>query len=182
MRERVSYTADQETHVAIQILRVWLLRFLCFSRGVFNSHSEFGQSLSVPLLCGFTDPVNFGIFISRFLELAELRLNSKERFKAETRQGCIVQVRIHNTLMLNIVSGEPPKHPVFSKTTGTYNSLLLFEKGVNQFCLGNVFEKHLLEAYLTENQTDPITNEPSTAEDYVELKGHCNPFTSSRSR
>ena len=37
--------------------------------------------------------------------------------------------------------------------------------------LGNVFEKHLLDAYLAEHQTDPITNEPATADDYVELKG-----------
>ena len=52
-----------------------------------------------------------------------------------------------------LVSGEPPKRPVFSKTTG------------------DVFEKHLLEAYLTDHHTDPITNEPATADDYVELKG-----------
>jgi pre-mRNA-processing factor 19 len=37
--------------------------------------------------------------------------------------------------------------------------------------VGNVFEKHLLETYLAEHQTDPITNEPATSEDYVELKG-----------
>jgi hypothetical protein len=37
--------------------------------------------------------------------------------------------------------------------------------------LGHVFEKHLLEAYLAENQTDPVTNESATVEDYVELKG-----------
>lgn len=36
---------------------------------------------------------------------------------------------------------------------------------------GNVFEKHLLESYLAENQSDPITNEPATVEDYIELKG-----------
>ena len=40
--------------------------------------------------------------------------------------------------------------------------------------LGNVFEKHLLEAYLAEHQTDPITNEPATSDDYVELKGAIN--------
>jgi pre-mRNA-processing factor 19 len=40
---------------------------------------------------------------------------------------------------------------------------------------GTVFEKHLLDAYLAENQTDPITNEPATADDYVELKGSLFP-------
>ena len=39
------------------------------------------------------------------------------------------------------------------------------------FQTGNVFEKHLLDTYLSEHQTDPITNEPAAAEDYVELKG-----------
>lgn len=34
-----------------------------------------------------------------------------------------------------------------------------------------MFEKHLLETYLAEHQTDPVTNEPATVEDYVELKG-----------
>jgi pre-mRNA-processing factor 19 len=34
-----------------------------------------------------------------------------------------------------------------------------------------VFEKHLLETYLAQHQTDPVTNEPATVEDYVELKG-----------
>jgi hypothetical protein len=37
--------------------------------------------------------------------------------------------------------------------------------------IGNVFEKHLLDAYLAEHQADPITNEPATSEDYIELKG-----------
>ena len=37
--------------------------------------------------------------------------------------------------------------------------------------LGNVYEKPLLEAYLHEHQTDPVTNEPATVEDYIELKG-----------
>lgn len=36
---------------------------------------------------------------------------------------------------------------------------------------GNVFEKHLLEAHLAEQGTDPVTDTPATVEDYVELKG-----------
>jgi pre-mRNA-processing factor 19 len=65
------------------------------------------------------------------------------------------------------VSGEPPKHPVFSKTTGTTPSQFPFANHA-----GNVFEKHLLEAYLTEHSTDPVTNSPASPDDYVELKGN----------
>jgi pre-mRNA-processing factor 19 len=54
---------------------------------------------------------------------------------------------------MHAVTGEPPKKPVFSKITG------------------NVFEKHVLELYLAEHQTDPVTQQPATVDDYVELKG-----------
>ena len=69
-------------------------------------------------------------------------------------------------LISRVVSGEPPKNPVFSKVTGTFPMC----DGV-LITTGNVFEKHLLESYLAENQTDPVTNEPATVEDYIELKG-----------
>ena len=79
--------------------------------------------------------------------------SSSQRGKG--RVECIVQVidPKKRLLKLCVVSGEPPKKPVFSKITG------------------NVFEKHLLEQYLTENQTDPVTQQPATVDDYVELKG-----------
>lgn len=70
-----------------------------------------------------------------------------------------------------LVSGEPPKKPVFSKATGTLSYSLVSKGSNNLFLIGNVFEKHLLESYLAEHQTDPITNEPATIDDYVELKG-----------
>ncbi|KAG5513699.1 hypothetical protein PMAC_000737 [Pneumocystis sp. 'macacae'] len=37
-------------------------------------------------------------------------------------------------------------------------------------CTGNVFEKRLIEAYIEENKTDPVTGESLTLEDLVELK------------
>ena len=76
---------------------------------------------------------------------------------------------IRTILIAYIVSGEPPKKPVFSKTTGTLAFPPIFLDSANS--IGNVFEKHLLDAYLAEHQTDPITNEPATSEDYIELKG-----------
>lgn len=36
--------------------------------------------------------------------------------------------------------------------------------------LGNVFEKRLIEAYITENGKDPVTNEELAIDDLVELK------------
>ena len=35
---------------------------------------------------------------------------------------------------------------------------------------GNVFEKRLIEAYITENGTDPVTNEQLSTDDLVDLK------------
>lgn len=86
------------------------------------------------------------------------------------RQPCSAQVLPFQSSRPNanpsIVSGEPPKHPVFSKVTGT-----ICDMTCELINAGNVFEKHLLESYLAENQTDPVTNEPATVEDYIELKG-----------
>ena len=86
------------------------------------------------------------------------------------RQPCFAQVLPFQSSRHNanhsIVSGEPPKHPVFSKVTGT-----ICDMTCELINAGNVFEKHLLESYLAENQTDPVTNEPATVEDYIELKG-----------
>jgi hypothetical protein len=37
-------------------------------------------------------------------------------------------------------------------------------------CLGNVFERRLIETYISENGTDPVTGEDLTVEDLVDLK------------
>ncbi|KAL8860010.1 MAG: hypothetical protein Q9178_003559 [Gyalolechia marmorata] len=54
--------------------------------------------------------------------------------------------------MLCAISGEAPQVPVASRKSG------------------NVFEKRLIEAYITENGRDPVTDEELSSDDLVELK------------
>ncbi|KAL8963696.1 MAG: hypothetical protein Q9193_000064 [Seirophora villosa] len=54
--------------------------------------------------------------------------------------------------MLCAISGEAPQRPVASRKSG------------------NVFEKRLIEAYITENGRDPVTDEDLSPDDLVELK------------
>ncbi|KAF2719773.1 PTPLA-domain-containing protein [Polychaeton citri CBS 116435] len=54
--------------------------------------------------------------------------------------------------MLCAISGEAPEHPVASKKSG------------------NIFEKRLVEAYISENGTDPVNGEDLTVEDLIDLK------------
>ncbi|KAF2666561.1 cell cycle control protein cwf8 [Microthyrium microscopicum] len=54
--------------------------------------------------------------------------------------------------MLCAISGEPPQVPVASRKNG------------------NIFEKRLIEAYITDNGTDPVTGEELTVEDLIDLK------------
>ena len=51
------------------------------------------------------------------------------------------------------MSGEPPVEPVVSRKSG------------------HMFEKRTVLAYLTETGTCPISGQPLTAEDLIELKG-----------
>ncbi|KAG4422971.1 hypothetical protein IFR04_003883 [Cadophora malorum] len=53
--------------------------------------------------------------------------------------------------MLCSISGEAPQHPVASKS-------------------GNVFEKRLIEAYISENHKDPVTGDDLEVEDLIDLK------------
>ncbi|KAL1302941.1 hypothetical protein AAFC00_003260 [Neodothiora populina] len=54
--------------------------------------------------------------------------------------------------MLCAISGEAPQQPVASRKSG------------------NVFEKRLIESYISENGTDPVTGEELAVEDLVDLK------------
>ena len=37
-------------------------------------------------------------------------------------------------------------------------------------CIGNVFERRLIEAYISENGTDPVNGEELTTDDLLDLK------------
>ncbi|GAB7347135.1 hypothetical protein MBLNU459_g3259t1 [Dothideomycetes sp. NU459] len=54
--------------------------------------------------------------------------------------------------MLCAISGEAPQQPVASRKSG------------------NVFERRLIESYISENGTDPVTGEDLTVDDLVDLK------------
>ncbi|MCJ1380022.1 hypothetical protein MMC17_003125 [Xylographa soralifera] len=54
--------------------------------------------------------------------------------------------------MLCAISGESPQTPVASRKSG------------------NIFERRLIEAYILENGTDPVTNEELTINDLIDLK------------
>ncbi|KAJ5050591.1 uncharacterized protein L3040_002468 [Drepanopeziza brunnea f. sp. 'multigermtubi'] len=54
--------------------------------------------------------------------------------------------------MLCSISGEAPQHPVASSKSG------------------NVFEKRLIEAYISENHKDPVNGEDLEVEDLIDLK------------
>ena len=65
------------------------------------------------------------------------------------------------------VSGESPQVPVASRKSGTSR---LGASAHTSNVLGNVFERRLIEAYISENGTDPITNEELTIDDLIDLK------------
>ncbi|KAK4554374.1 hypothetical protein LTR86_008582 [Recurvomyces mirabilis] len=54
--------------------------------------------------------------------------------------------------MLCAISGEAPEHPVASRKSG------------------NVFERRLIEAYVSENGTDPVNGEELSTDDLIDLK------------
>ena len=53
------------------------------------------------------------------------------------------------------VSNEVPEHPVVSPVSN------------------HVFERRLIEKYIAENGTDPITQEPLSEDQLIEIKGGC---------
>ncbi|EED22893.1 cell cycle control protein (Cwf8), putative [Talaromyces stipitatus ATCC 10500] len=71
--------------------------------------------------------------------------------------------------MLCAISGEAPQVPVVSTKSGM--SILRTIRLLSMLtCLGNVFEKRLIEAYIAENGKDPVTGEDLSTDDLVELK------------
>ncbi|KAL9131813.1 MAG: hypothetical protein Q9217_000340 [Psora testacea] len=71
--------------------------------------------------------------------------------------------------MLCAISGEAPQLPVVSTKSGIspFFPILTTTLTLTQ---GNIFEKRLIEAYISENGKDPITNEELSTDELVELK------------
>ncbi|KAK1809265.1 hypothetical protein LTR12_016378 [Friedmanniomyces endolithicus] len=57
-------------------------------------------------------------------------------------------------MVLCAISGEAPEHPVASRKSG----------------VGNVFERRLIEAYISENNADPVNGEDLSIDDLIDLK------------
>jgi len=57
-----------------------------------------------------------------------------------------------NSFFCFIVSGEVPQHPVVTKS-------------------GQLYERRLIEKYISENERDPLTGEALTVEDLIDIKG-----------
>jgi hypothetical protein len=96
-----------------------------------------------------------------------------------TNSQCCVQVSDDATLKKGwnradsgTVSGEAPQQPVASRKSGMNDSTRFCDKFAPDLtrALGNVFEKRLIESYISENGTDPVTGEELTIQDLVELK------------
>ena len=84
------------------------------------------------------------------------------------RQSVFNTVCIFGVTNIAAVSGEAPQNPVASVKSGTSRKELNFHKMLR--ALGNVFEKRLIESYISENGKDPVTGEDLTVDDLVELK------------
>ena len=61
-------------------------------------------------------------------------------------------------LFVPAVSNEAPEHPCVSPVSGA------------------VFERRLIEKYITDNGVDPVANKPLTADELIDIKGKCNEF------
>ena len=65
------------------------------------------------------------------------------------------------------VSGEAPQVPVASRKSGQYTRAITISLLIRT---GTVYEKRLIEAYISENGTEPATGESLTSEDLIELQ------------
>ena len=79
------------------------------------------------------------------------------------------KTRLSSILTTQLVSGEAPQHPVASSKSGRIHSPSLPTRSELIFT-GNVYEKRLIEAYITENHKDPVNGEDLAATDLIDLK------------
>ncbi|KAI9733171.1 MAG: hypothetical protein M1818_007289 [Claussenomyces sp. TS43310] len=69
--------------------------------------------------------------------------------------------------MLCSLSGESPQNPAVSSKSGRAIEIVAYKKLI---LLGNVFERRLIEAYISENGKDPVTGEEMSIDDLIDLK------------
>jgi pre-mRNA-processing factor 19 len=71
-------------------------------------------------------------------------------------------------LIKHTVSGEAPQVPVASRKSGTCNGLWFASIEVNS--AGTIYERRLIESFISENGTEPATGEDITVDDLIDLR------------
>lgn len=78
------------------------------------------------------------------------------------------QKLLFGSRLICTVSGEAPQVPVANRKSGKRS--IDNSQSSRLILIGTVFEKRLIEAYVSEHGKDPVTNEELTTDDLVELK------------
>lgn len=78
-------------------------------------------------------------------------------------------LNLNISILIFLVSGEAPQHPVASAKSGKLGKRLEHQQSTDTTS-GNVYEKRLIEAYIAENHKDPVNGEDLEVTDLIDLK------------